>query len=172
VTLADVVEQLRRFGAGGIDLAALQATFTPLLVADPLNVEESDEGPWRTAADDTRLLWRIVYLFDVGRGEEETDRALARRIVTCLDSTRDSALTHELLPVVVDQDRLCAIVDKHRRGVISRTGFLSVIAESGYPPHVKLWLQHAGAEALAGVCALLAAGDYRAAAEALERPPA
>ena len=171
MTLADVVEQLRRFGAGSIGLEQLQASFMPLLAADPLDVAQSDDGPWRTAAHDTRLLWRIVYLFDQGRGtEEERDRVLARRIVTCLHSTHDSALTHELLPLITDQDRLAGIVYKHARGVISRTGFLSVLAESGYPPHVKLWLQHARPDALTALCALLHAGDYRAAAEAVERP--
>jgi hypothetical protein len=166
-----MVEHLGRFGAGLIGLEQLQATFTPLFAADPLDVAQSDETPWRTSAHDTRLLWRIVYLFDSADAEEERDRALARRIVTCLHSTRDSALTHELLPVITDQDRLCLIVEKHCRGVISRTSFLSVLAESGYPPHVKLWLHHAGPAALSAICALLQAGDYRRAADALERPP-
>jgi hypothetical protein len=46
-----------------------------------------------------------------------------------------------------------------------------VIAESGYPPHVKLWLEHAGPDALGRLCAALVAGDYRAAAAMVERAP-
>ena len=77
----------------------------------------------------------------------------------------------ELLPIVVDQERFCAIVAKHIAGVISRTGFLSVVAESGYPAHVKLWLQHAGRGALARLCARLDDCEYAAVAAMLERAP-
>ena len=43
-------------------------------------------------------------------------------------------------------------------------GFLSVVAESGYPPHVKLWLEHAGPDALTRLCERLDAGEYAGAA--------
>ena len=169
--LADLVERLRRFAAGDIDRAALRGWMEPLLAADPLDVAQSDDTPWRDAADDTRLFWRLVYIFDAGDEPEERDRALARRVVACLESTRDSALTHELLPLVADQERFCAIVRKHAQGIISRTGFLNVVAESGYPSHAKLWLEHAGVGALARLVTDLEAGAYREAAAAMERRP-
>jgi hypothetical protein len=171
LTLEDLIEQLRRFAGGAIDRPALERSFTPLLIADPLDVTKGDDDPWRTASDDSRLLWRLVYMFETGGADDAAERTLAGRIVRCLDSTGDSALTHLLLPLVADQERFNSIVEKHARGIISRTGFLCVIDESGYPPHVKLWLRHAGAEALKGLCALLDRGAYRSAAIALERSP-
>ena len=77
----------------------------------------------------------------------------------------------EMLPLIADQERFCAIAEKHVRGVISRTGFLSVVAESGYPAHLKLWLQHAGPGPLARLCERLAAADYATAAASIERAP-
>jgi hypothetical protein len=56
--------------------------------------------------------------------------------------------------------------------VISRTGFLSVVAESGYPEHVKLWLQHAPPSALERLRERLEAGRYDEVAAAFGAPPA
>jgi hypothetical protein len=170
VSLQDLTIQLRRWTSGEIGLLELQDWFTPILAADSLNVEESDDSPWEHAAEDTRLFWRIVYLFEAG-GDEESLRLDAERIVACLDSTRDASATYELLPLVLDQDRLATIVTKHLAGTISRTGFLSVVAESGYPPHAKLWLAHASGPALGRVADLLAAAAYRDVSLTLEHPP-
>ena len=168
MSLQDLTTQLRRLSGGEICLAELQEWFTPILAADSLDVEQSDESPWEHAAEDTRLFWRLVYLFEAG-GTEESMRVGAARIVACLESTRDASTTYELLPLVLDQDRLTTIVTKHLSGIISRTGFLSVVAESGYPAHAKLWLEHAPSAALTRLAELLTSGAYRDVVLTLER---
>jgi hypothetical protein len=95
-----------------------------------------------------------------------------RRIIASLDRTRSAATTHELLPLVIDQPRFCTIVRKYRAGHVSRVGFLSVIAESGYPSHVKLWLQHASPTTLETLCERLEADGYDEVAASFEAPPA
>jgi hypothetical protein len=170
MSLQDLTLQLRRWTGGEIGLLELQEWFIPILSADSLDVEESDASPWEHAAEDTRLFWRLVYLFEAG-GEELSLRLDAERIVACLESTRDASITYELLPLVLDQDRLATIVTKHLAGTISRTGFLSVVAESGYPPHVKLWLEQASPAALDRLADLMAVSAYRDAALMLEQPP-
>lgn len=169
MSLQELTAQLRRWNSGEIGLLELQDWFTPILSADSLDVEESDAQPWEQAAEDTRLFWRIVYLFEAG-GDEPSLRLDAERIVACLDSTGDASATYELLPLVLDQDRLTTIVTKHLAGTISRTGFLSVVAESGYPPHAKLWLAHATPAALRRLADHLAGSAYREVAAMLERP--
>jgi hypothetical protein len=171
MSLHDLTTQLRRWTSGEITLLDLQEWFVPILSADSLDVEESDAGPWEHAAEDTRLFWRLVYLFEAG-GDEAALCAAAERIVACLESTRDASATYELLPLVLDQDRLATIVTKHLAGTISRTGFLSVVAESGYPAHAKLWLEQAHPAALGQLADLMAAGEYRDVGLMLERRPA
>jgi hypothetical protein len=171
VSLQDLTDQLQRFVDGEIGVADLADWFTPILVADSLDIEESDASPWEHAADDTRLFWRLVYLFEAG-GAEEALRLDAERIVACLASTRDASATYELLPLVLDQDRLTTIVTKHLSGTISRTGFLNVVTESGYPPHAKLWLERADPAALTRLADLLAASAYQDVVRTLERRPA
>jgi hypothetical protein len=172
VTLTELAHLLRAFAAGDLALDELQRRFTPVLLADPLDIEESDDLPWRASPRDTRLLWRLIYLFEGDPSAEESHRALARRIVRCLENTGDAEATLEMLPLVLDQPRFCAIAAKYLRGVISRTGFLSVVAESGYPGHVKLWLEHASSPTIESLCTWLGEGNYATAATALESPPA
>jgi hypothetical protein len=170
VTLDDLMVHVRQFARGEIDLAGLQARLTPVLTADPLDVEQSEASPWEHAADESRLFWRVVYLFETGTQEEEL-RSFAGRLVACLESTRDAGIAYELLPLVLDADRLSTIVEKHLAGVISRTGFLNVVIESGYAPHAKLWLEHAPPAALRRLVEWLSTGAYRDLARALERSP-
>ncbi|MFL5575934.1 MAG: hypothetical protein ACJ79S_08210 [Gemmatimonadaceae bacterium] len=171
MTLADLADRLDAFAHGRATHAELRRWFDALLAADALGAEQSDSAPWDAAPDDARLFWRLVYLFefeaderseggDGGAADEARLRRLARRILDCLARTGSAAATFELLPLLTDQERFCAIVRKHATSVISRTGFLSVLAESGYPPHVKLWLEHAQPAHLARLCTRLEQGAY------------
>jgi hypothetical protein len=173
-SLYDLMSRLRAYAASELSREDLEAWLAPVLAADPLDVTHSDASPWEDGHDEERLLWRLIYLVESSDPAEDGGdaalRAVAARVVACLADTASPETTLELLPVLVDQGRFCEIVARHRRGVISRTGFLAVIAESGYPAHAKLWLEHAPAPALDLLCARLTAGAYAAAAEMLERP--
>src|SRR3954471_8796391 len=87
VTLSELAHLLRDFAAGVLGRDALQERFTPVLLADPLDVEECDDLPWRARPRDTQLLWRLIYLFESDYPGEEEHREMARRIVRCLEST-------------------------------------------------------------------------------------
>ena len=171
MTLDTLLAHLHRFAAGELSLAGLRTAFLPALHADPLGAERSDARPWAERPDETRLVWRLIHLFDTAdEAREAALRADAARLARAIDDA-GSATTLELLRVLLDQERLCTIVERHARGVVTRTGFLSVVAESGYPPHVKLWLEHADGAALARLCERLARGQVAAAAAMVERAP-
>ncbi|HKH90450.1 MAG TPA: hypothetical protein VKA54_01540 [Gemmatimonadaceae bacterium] len=169
--LRELVELLREYAAGTIPLATIHERLGPVLAEDPLDVSASDAEPWERAPDDTRLFWRLVYLIESADEDSPELRDRARRIVASLDATRSAGTTHELLPVILDAPRLCTIIEKHRVGVVSRTGFLSMVAESGYPAHVKLWLQHASSTALEWMRARLGNDAYDVVAARFESPP-
>ena len=170
MTLAELLALLDDYAASRCTLGAVQARLTTLLAAEPLGVERSDTLSWDRAHHDARLFWRLVYLFETAE-ESERSRRNARRVVDAQRATGSAELTFELLPVLLDQDRFCTIVERHVQRTISRTGFLSVIAESGYPAHVKLWLEHAEPPALQRLCDRLQRGEYAEAAAAFERRP-
>lgn len=177
MTLAELTARLRDFADGELSLGDLRVSLLPALEADPLDVELSDATPWDRSPDDTRLFWRLMHHFDGGAfgttsdaREEPLLRRAAHHLVQAMDDAGGAA-TLELLPVLLDQDRLCTILRKHAEGIISRTGLLSVIAESGYPAHIKLWLQHAGPDALALLRERLESGCYARVAAMVERAP-
>lgn len=172
MSLDELTGILDAYASGTIDLAALQARLLPVLVADPLQIEASESAPWDDTHAESRLFWRLVYLFDAESVDSESVRRRASRIVRCLHQTGSAELTFELLPLVLDQDRFAVIADRYGAGIISRTGLLSVIAESAYPAHVKLWLEHAGLDALSRLADSLANERYQAVASAFEAPPA
>jgi hypothetical protein len=172
VELRELAELLREYASGMIPLATIHERLLPVLADDPLDVAASDPAPWERAPDDARLFWRLVYLFESSDSDDADLRDRARRIIACLDATTSAGTTHELLPMILDAPRFCTIVQKHRTGIVSRTGLLSMVAESGYPAHVKLWLQHASPVALARLCAQLGADEYDAVAAGFEVPPA
>ena len=172
VTLPALVDLLRQYLAGEVTLETVHAYLLPVLTADSLHVAESDSTAWDTDHQSERLFWRLVYVVEAEPADGAGLVAPLQRILGCLDTTRSAASTFELLPLLLDQPRFCSIVRKHEAGPISRTGFLSAIAESGYPEHIKLWLQHASSDALAVLCSRLESGLYDLAAAAFEAPPA
>ena len=172
MTLADLAAILRRYAEGEFTLSAIQQQLRPLLAEDSLNVAESDPRPWLRGPEDERLFWRLVYQIESHSVDSPALRDWARRIVTCLDQTLSASITHELFAVLLDQRRFCIIARKYQAAQVSRTGFLSVIAESGYPGHIKLWLQHASPRALETLCQRLEAGEYDTVAADFSRPPA
>ena len=172
MTLADLVTLLAEYAEGTLAADALDSRLGAVIAGDSLGVERSDDARWAADHESERLLWRLLYLFEAGAfASDEERRRHAGRVVACLTSTRSHALTYELLPMVLDQERFTTIVARHREGRISRTGLLSVIAESGYAEHAKLWLQHATPAALAQLCDRLERGDYVAVSAMLERAP-
>lgn len=172
MNLDELTGILHTYANGTIDLSALHARLLPVLVADPLQIEASESAPWDDLHAESRLFWRLIYLFDAEPVDGDSVRSRARRIVRCLQETGGADLTFELLPLILDQDRFATIAGRYAAGVISRTGLLSVVAESGYPAHVKLWLEHAGRDALTRLADSLANERYQAVASALEMPPA
>jgi len=170
-SLYDLADRLQSFIAGAIDRDALVTWAAPVLAADPLDVEESDAVPWEDAPDEERLFWRLLYLVEMDDAPDDALRALFARVLACLADTASAGDTLELLPLLVDQPRLCTIVERHTQGIISRTGFLGVIANAGYPGHVKLWLQHADRAALRALGEDLTGGAYARAVRRVERAP-
>jgi hypothetical protein len=171
LTLDELVRLLRDYAASEIPIEVIHARLRPVLLADPLDITLADATPWDANPHDERLFWRLVYLIEADAEDGASLKETMSRIVESLARTASAEVTHELLPVLLDQGRLCAVVAKHRAGIISRTGFLSVIAECGYPDHVKLWLQAASHDALGRLCERLERHEYDRVAAGFEAAP-
>lgn len=172
MTLDDLIELLEAYGSATVGFASVQARLLSVLAADPLSIEASESVSWDQAPAESRLFWRLVHFFDAESSDTEGTRHTARRVVRCLRQTGSAELTFELLPILVDQDRFARIAHRHGAAIISRTSLLSVIAESGYPAHIKLWLEHASPNSLTCLARALEEERYRDVATAFDAPPA
>lgn len=163
---------MRDYADAALPLAAIHAQLLPVLAADSLDITASDESPWVANPDGERLFWRLAYHLESEAEDGPELQRFAGRAAACFTSTGSAATTHELLPIMLDQDRLCVVIDRYARGIVSRTGFLSFVAECGYPDHARLWLRHAPPAPLATLCGMLAAGQYDAVVRLLDTAPA
>jgi hypothetical protein len=163
---------LRDYAASTISLEVVHERLRPVLLGDPLDITLTDAAPWDVAPHDERLFWRIVYLIEAEAEDSPSLRESTYRIVESLARTSSAEITHELFPILLDQKRLCTVLTKYRAGIISRTNFLSVLAECGYPRHIKLWLKSASHDALGRLCDQLGAYEYDLVAAGFEVPPA
>lgn len=143
----------------------------PILDADALGVDEGGSAPWDDAPEEERLYWRLLYLIETSELPDDELRAFAQRVLDCLASTGSPGDTLELLPLLRQQPRLVMVLEKRVAGVISRVGLLGFVAKSGYPAHVKLWLEYASGAALLRLAERLRRGRYDLVARMLERRP-
>src|SRR5687768_646883 len=82
--LEELTVILESYATGHIDLDAVHRQLLPVLVADPLDVELSGSEAWDEAADESRLFWRLIYLFESETADSDQLRRAAGRLVACL----------------------------------------------------------------------------------------
>jgi hypothetical protein len=150
ISREDLTAQLEAFAKGWLTLDDLRRWFTPLLVAETTEAVAADRD----------LVFRLIFLFEDDSLSGDAHRCNAWRLSRALRAVESNSELIELIPVVTDQERLCAVVGKYRRGIISRTGFLSAISEARYSRRVKDWLVAADVAGLQFLCKVLSAGEY------------
>lgn len=166
------MEQLVALTEGATLRDDLRRWFTPYLVAFPPPRPENEEPTWDPEAGDKAFFWNLVWLFEDDGFTEIEHRELAAKVVQLFRCIPSSATALDVLPLIRREAKLCEAIGKHRAGVISRTGFLSVISENFRFESVRGWLSEATLPSLEELCANLHSGDYLAVEQQLPRPPA
>ena len=147
MTLSAFVDQLDAFAAGRIGREELRRWLPPFHLTEAPALGENEEVPWSPARDEHDLFWSLVWIFEGDDTPEDRHRVLAGHVVRCPDALRDPARTLDLLPLIRLADSFCIVVEKHRRGIVSRTGLLSVISKSfRFEPALRDWLAAASPE--------------------------
>lgn len=179
MSLRDLLPRLEAFAAGQLEREALRRWFTPYIAARVPPPELDDEGAdlvppaWSPARDEEALFWQLVWRFEDGSLSEHEHRELARRVLACYEQTGRPDFTTDLLPLLTRGPRLCGIVAKRRRGIVSAVGLASVIRKAFWAEgDLFLWLAAASLENLEALCARLQRNEYVAIQFLLERPPA
>jgi hypothetical protein len=170
--LEALIEKLRAFGAGASDRAALQHWSIPFRSAPILEGPDDEEPIWNPEAEDQALFWTMLDLFEDEGFSSEEHREFASQLVRLFDEVSPSARRLELLPLLIHRRQFCEVLQKHRAGIISRTGLVSVISKRFRFEPVKDWLLLAPTHTLEELCDRLGSEDYTAVENILSRPPA
>jgi hypothetical protein len=121
-------------------------------------VEPSFPGP----EEDAALITRLSLLFEDDSISQDDHKDNATIIAAALASAFPSGRILELLPLLLARRRICAAVTNVTSGKISRTSFLSLIAESRLSAHVKRWLSEVQSRDIDLLCRALSTEDVGA----------
>lgn len=95
------------------------------------------EEPSVTESEDQRLVRRISERVDVASADSARLLRLARDVQDLLDGTSSAEAVERLLELVAERARVLEIARKHAQGAITRTSFLSFVAEQRWPESVR-----------------------------------
>lgn len=150
----------------------LRRWLTPYLIAFAPERPEDENPSWDPDADDKALFWNLVHLFDDHSYTDLEHRQLATQVAHLIRCIPSAATALDVLPLIQRQTKLCEVISKHRTGIISRNGFLSVVSKNFQFDAVREWLAEANPASLDELCANLRSHDYLAVEKQLSRPPA
>lgn len=157
---SELTQALVEYASGRLSLDGLVARVAPIYTDDSLFPDDGTEHePWRSSDDEASLLLWLVYVADTSLEPEDVSRRTISRALACYH-TVGAAETLALRQLIVDQDRLCDILSKVEREVVSRTGFLNVLSNVKYDPSIKAWLVETTPEGLRYVRQLLQEESY------------
>lgn len=137
------------------------------LFLTPVFVENSFPGPQA----DMELVTRLMHLFEDDSLTEVEHRENARILGQALKSPLSNDRVVELLPLLVGRRRLCLVTSRLIQGKLSRTSFLSHLAQARMPLWLKQWLQSARDGQLEELCDALAEYDVERISKTLPAYP-
>jgi hypothetical protein len=146
------LSQLEAFAGNRLPLAALRRRFTPLL-----------SGARTPSPKDRDLIFSLIFLFEDESLSEQAHRQNALRLVKASHELEDLTVFAILIPLIIDQDRLCTIVERYRTKIISRTAFISAMSSVRYASRLKEWLAESDSASLESFCKALSNGEYHVA---------
>jgi hypothetical protein len=93
--------------------------------------------PVALESTEQRLMRRISERIDVASGDASRLVLLARNVQALLDAASSNDVVELLLELVAERERVLGILRKYAAGLITRTGFLSFIADQRWPESVR-----------------------------------
>jgi hypothetical protein len=148
---------LSQLAQGVLDLDEMRRRFAPAITGGDL-FGTGNEGD---------LIASVAFALEDESIDEEAHRLQAGRLAAALDSPLSNEEILVLLPLILGSPRLCSVLSKLEAGTVSRTGYLSFIAESPYGSEAKRWLLAASMPALRELGQMLQNCDYAGAARCM-----
>ncbi len=141
------------------DLRAALAVPEPVQGVNDLlrRVLTSEFATWES--DEQRLVREIAERLDTASGEATRLLVLARDVGILLDQASSNLGVERLLELIAERHRVLVVLRKYAEGTISRTSFLSFIAEQQWPELVRRRMAELSTSEIANVMQALAQSD-------------
>jgi len=138
--------------------AALAAPEAAQHVNDLLRgVLTTEPAAWES--EEQRLVRSISERVDVASGDVTRLLRLARNIHTLVEDASSNRTVELLLELIAERERVLGIIRKHAQGTITRTGFLSFVAEQRWPESVRRRVAALSQADIASLATALEDGD-------------
>ena len=166
--LSAVTEQFKAYIAGASSRSQLEFWIADqvLAVMPTLSVAPVPASP------DRILAYRLGEAFCALQADDEEAAHFASRIIGCLDQVPDVDGVHDILPLIRQHEAFSVLISKHARGLISRSGFKSVVKKRFTFDSVRPWLEAASLEQLVRLTELIEREDFVSLRSLLALPPA
>ena len=166
--LSAVTEQFKAYIAGASSRSQLE-----FWIADQVLAATHTDTIAATPASPERILaYRLGEAFCVLHADDEEAAHFASRIIGCLDQLPDVEGVHDMLPLIRQHEAFSVLISKHARGLISRSGFKSIVKKRFTSDSVRPWLEAASLEQLIRLTELIEREDFVSLRSLLAIPPA
>jgi hypothetical protein len=154
--LPSVTARLRAYVAGDSSRSELE-----WWIADQvLSATEASSEDTEARSGDQILAYSIGEAFSALQGDDEESRLFAKRVVSCLEQMSDAEEVQDLLPLIRHHDAFAVLISKFARGLISPSGFRSIVRKRFTFDSVRPWLEQASHERLARLAELIEQEDF------------
>lgn len=126
----------------------------------------------KAASPEQILAYSIGEFFCVLQADDEEAGHFARRVLSCLEQVPDVEEVQDILPLIRHHEAFAILISKHARGLISRTGFKSIVQKRFTFDSVRPWLEEASLEQLARLADVIEREDFVGLRSLLVVPPA
>ncbi len=166
--LSAVTERFKAYVAGASSRSQLEFWIADQVLA----VTSTDSVAHAAASPESVLAYRLGEAFCVLQADDEEAAHFASRILGCLDQVTDVDGVHDILPLIRQHEAFSVLISKHARGLISRSGFRSIVKKRFPSDSVRPWLEAASLEQLVRLTELIEREDFVSLRSLLALPPA
>jgi len=142
-------------------------------IADQVLAGSTSKPVARTAASREQILaYSIGESFCALQADDEEAGHFASRVLSCLQQVPDVEEVQDILPLIRHHEAFAVLISKHARGLISRTGFKSIVRKRFKFDSVRPWLEEASLDQLARLADVIERENFVSLRSLLVLPPA
>ena len=166
--LPAITERIREYVAGTSTRSQLESWIADQVLAIPTTAPVAPKA----ASPEQILAYSIGESFCALQADDEEAGHFASRVISCLQQVPEVEEVQDILPLIRHHEAFAVLISKYARGLISRTGFKSIVRKRFTFDSVRPWLEEASLERLARLAELIEREDFVSLRSLLVLPPA